>query len=110
DGKTIDLRFVTAASRQIGEALRHKPDYHVVVVKSTVVPGTTEACVMPVVESASGKKAGKDFGVGMNPEFLSEGEAVHDFMFPDRIVLGGIDDRTIDTLEELYRPFTTAPR
>jgi UDPglucose 6-dehydrogenase len=110
DGKTIDLTFVTAASRQIGEALRQKSSYHVVVVKSTVVPGTTDRCVTPVLESASGKKAGTDFGVGMNPEFLSEGEAVHDFMFPDRIVLGGIDDRTIDALEAVYRPFPDAPR
>ena len=62
-----------------------------VVVKSTVVPGTTDDVVLPILEEASGKKAGVDFGVGMNPEFLTEGEAVSDFMDPDRIVLGGLD-------------------
>jgi UDPglucose 6-dehydrogenase/GDP-mannose 6-dehydrogenase len=62
------------------------------------------------LEASSGKKVGADFGVGMNPEFLSEGEAVHDFMFPDRIVLGGIDERTIETIDEVYRDFPDAPR
>lgn len=88
DGREIDLNAVLTASRQIGEVLRTKADYHMVVVKSTVVPGTTDSKVLPVIEAASGKKAGRDFGLGMNPEFLSEGEAVHDFMSPDRIVLG----------------------
>jgi UDPglucose 6-dehydrogenase/GDP-mannose 6-dehydrogenase len=110
NGQTIDLTAVLTASRQIGAALRVKSGYHVVVVKSTVVPGTTDGLVLGELESASGRKAGEGFGVGMNPEFLSEGEAVHDFMFPDRIVLGGIDDRTIDVLEAVYAPFPEAPR
>jgi UDPglucose 6-dehydrogenase len=110
DGQSIDLSYVLAASRQIGEALRSKIGYHVVVVKSTVVPGTTDGCVLPAVESSSGKQAGIDFGVGMNPEFLSEGEAVNDFMRPDRIVLGGIDERTIERLTDVYAPFPDAPR
>jgi len=110
DGQTIDLSAVVAASRQIGSTLRNKTAYHVVVVKSTVVPGTTDLHVIPALEAAAGKRAGMDFGVGMNPEFLSEGEAVHDFMFPDRIVLGGNDARSLDALEELYRPFASAPR
>ena len=93
------------ATRQIGAALKRKTGYHVVVVKSTVVPGTTDERVLPELESASEKTAGVDFGVGMNPEFLSEGEAVNDSLFPDRIVLGGIDERTIDVLERLYEPF-----
>ena len=110
NGQTIDLSAVMAAARQIGSTLRNKTAYHVVVVKSTVVPGTTDSYVTPALEAAAGKRAGVDFGVGMNPEFLSEGEAVHDFMFPDRIVLGGNDAETLDTLEELYRPFPAAPR
>jgi UDPglucose 6-dehydrogenase len=110
NGQTIDLAAVNAASRQIGSTLRNKASYHVVVVKSTVVPGTTDLQVIPALEAAAGKRAGVDFGVGMNPEFLSEGQAVHDFMFPDRIVLGGNDARTLDALEELYRPFPAAPR
>lgn len=105
DGKTIDLTAVLGASREIGEALKRKAGYHLVVVKSTVVPGTTDLQVLPALEHSSGKKAGVDFGVGMNPEFLSEGEAVHDFLFPDRIVIGGIDARSSQTLAEIYAPY-----
>ena len=105
DGELIDLTYIKTVSRQIGEALKEKDGYHIVVVKSTVIPGTTEDVVLPILEEASGKKAGVDFGVGMNPEFLREGEAIDDFMHPDRIVLGGIDDRTHAVLEELYAPF-----
>jgi UDPglucose 6-dehydrogenase/GDP-mannose 6-dehydrogenase len=93
-------------SQQIGEALRNKDDYHVVVVKSTVVPGTTVGVVVPILEKASGKRSGIDFGVGMNPEFLREGEAVDDFLNPDRIVLGAIDTKTLRVMEELYAPST----
>jgi UDPglucose 6-dehydrogenase len=110
DGKAIDLTAVLEASRQIGSVLKSKTGYHVVAVKSTVVPGSTDEQVLPALEMASGKKAGQDFGLGMNPEFLSEGEAVREFMFPDRIVLGGIDARTTEKLEEVYRPFPDAPR
>ncbi len=102
DGKAIDLRFVRTVAQQIGAVLKDKNGYHLVVVKSTVVPGTTDEVVLPELEKASGKKAGSDFGVGMNPEFLTEGEAISDFMFPDRIVLGGNDERAIDLLGEAY--------
>ena len=105
DGQEIDLQYIRQVARQIGEVLATKDSYHTVIVKSTVVPGTTEEVVLPILEEASGKKAGKDFGVGMNPEFLKEGEAIDDFMYPDRIVLGGIDDRSIDALAELYAAF-----
>lgn len=105
DGEHIDLSYIKEVSRQIGEAIKEKGSYHVVVVKSTVVPGTSDEIVLPILESASGKKAGADFGVGMNPEFLREGEAIDDFMYPDRIVLGGIDKRTHDTLKEIYSSF-----
>jgi UDPglucose 6-dehydrogenase len=108
DGSEIDLRYIRAVAREIGLALRDKDGYHVVVVKSTVVPGTTDQVVLPILEEASGKLAGADFGVGMNPEFLREGEAVGDFMTPDRIVLGGHDERTLDALTELYAPFQGA--
>lgn len=110
DGTRIDLTAVLRATGQIGSALKEKDGYHVVVVKSTVVPGTTDTCVAPLLESASGRKVGVDIGVGMNPEFLSEGEAVHDFMHPDRIVLGGVDERTLAALEQVYAPFADAPR
>lgn len=105
DGNEIDLRYIKEVSRQIGEVLKDKPTYHVVVVKSTVVPGTTDEVVLSILEEASGKVAGTDFGVGMNPEFLKEGEAIQDFMNPDRIVLGGIDKKTISVLRELYSVF-----
>ena len=105
DGKTIDLTAVLGATREIGEALKRKQGYHLVVVKSTVVPGTTDTHVLPALEKASGKKAGVDFGVGMNPEFLSEGEAVQDFLFPDRIVIGGIDARSSQVLTDIYLPY-----
>ncbi|MCP4424945.1 MAG: UDP-glucose/GDP-mannose dehydrogenase family protein, partial [Chloroflexi bacterium] len=102
DGEEIDLTYIKQVSRQIGEVLRDKDDYHVVVVKSTVVPGTTDDVVRPILEESSGKKAGPDFGLGMNPEFLREGKAIEDFMVPDRIVLGGIDGRSQDALAKLY--------
>ncbi|MBE0568182.1 MAG: UDP-glucose/GDP-mannose dehydrogenase family protein [Deltaproteobacteria bacterium] len=109
DGKEIDLTQVKEVSAMIGRALRGKVGDHAVVVKSTVVPGTTDEVVLPILEEASGKKAGRDFGVGMNPEFLTEGQAIADFMNPDRIVLGANDDRTMSLLERLYRPFDGAP-
>jgi UDPglucose 6-dehydrogenase len=98
----IDLRFVREASRSIGERLKAKDSYHVVVVKSTVVPQTTRQVVTPIIEEASGRKAGRDFGVGMNPEFLREGKAVHDFMHPDRIVIGGDDEKALGIIKSLY--------
>ena len=109
-GDKIDLGYVKEASRQIGEALREKERYHMIVVKSTVVPGTTDDVVTPAVENASGKKAGVDFGMGMNPEFLREGEAVGDFMHPDRIVMGSMDDKSMVMLEKLYQPFTSVDK
>jgi UDPglucose 6-dehydrogenase/GDP-mannose 6-dehydrogenase len=110
DGTEIDLSFIERVSRHIGGVLKDKGSYHVVVVKSTVVPGTTDEFVLPILEESSGKTAGIDFGVGMNPEFLREGEAIHDFMFPDRIVIGGMDQRTIDALGELYDVFDGADK
>ena len=94
NGQVIDLTYIRQVAEKIGGVLKSKSAYHVVVVKSTVVPGTTDTVVTPLLESASGKKAGLDFGVGMNPEFLREGEAVDDFMSPDRIVLGACDARS----------------
>lgn len=105
NGDDIDLTYIQEVSQQVGVVLREKRGYHVVIVKSTVVPGTTEEVVLPIIEKASGKIAGTDFGLGMNPEFLREGMAVQDFLYPDRIVLGGVDERTLDQLESLYRVF-----
>ncbi|BAI62488.1 UDP-glucose 6-dehydrogenase [Methanocella paludicola SANAE] len=105
EGGKIDLRFVREASRSIGQRLKNKSSYHVVVVKSTVVPQTTQSVATPILEEASGKKAGVDFGVGMNPEFLREGKAVHDFMHPDRIVIGGDDPKAQAVIKSLYKGY-----
>lgn len=101
----IDLKYVSRAAKHIGEALKVKEDYHSVFVNSTVVPGTTESLIIPILEEQSGKKAGEGFGAGMTPEFLKEGEAVEDFMYPDRLVLGGIDEQSLSTMEAIYSGF-----
>ncbi len=111
----IDLKYVEKVSSDIGKILKDKNSHHLVVVKSTVLPGTTEYSVLPLLEKNSGKKAGSDFGVAMNPEFLREGNAVEDFMHPDRIIIGGIDERSTKILLELYKGFkcpviTTNPK
>ena len=105
----IDLGQIVAAAEQIGAALADLDRYHVVVVKSTVVPGTTEEVVGPAIAAASGKRIGQDVGLAMNPEFLREGVAVEDFLEPDRIVLGGVDERTLEVLSELYSVFESTP-
>ena len=101
---SIDTSYVERASQDIAEALMEKDEYHVVCVKSTVVPGTTEGLVLPIMEVA-GLEMGKDMGLGMNPEFLREGVALDDFMNPDRIVIGGADDRSKSVLREIYQDF-----
>ncbi len=109
DGERIDLGYVREAARQVGTALRDKRSHHVVVVKSTVVPGTTDGVVRPIIEQASGRRAGEGFGLGMNPEFLTEGVAIEDFMHPDRIVLGGADERSVAAQREVYAAFVGVP-
>jgi UDPglucose 6-dehydrogenase len=103
---TNDLTFVKEVTTQIGTLLKKKTSFHVVVVKSTVLPGTTHEIVLPLLEKHSGKTAGKDFGVAMNPEFLKEGVAVKDFLEPDRIVIGSYDEKTKTTMRHLYKSFT----
>jgi len=107
DDGSIDLSYVKDAARSIGIALREKKEWHLVVVKSTVLPGTTTDVVLPTIEKFSGKKAGKDFGIAMNPEFLREGKAVKDFLEPDRIVIGCYDERSKEVLRELYKDFNS---
>lgn len=100
----INLQYLEAAVEQVGAALADADRYQVVVVKSTVVPGTTGGMVRQVLEHSSGRPLG-DFGLCMNPEFLSQGSAVSDFMDPDRIVIGAADERAGAVLEELYAGF-----
>ena len=101
---SIDLSIMEAGAEQLGDTLAQKPDWHSVVVKSTVVPGSTEDVITPVLETASGKTAGEEFGVGMNPEFLREGSAVHDFLDPDKVVLGADDERARDDMRAVFDP------
>jgi UDPglucose 6-dehydrogenase/GDP-mannose 6-dehydrogenase len=103
-GEAQDLSFIEAAAGQIGTLLPQVGKYHVVAVKSTVVPGTTRNVVWSAVERASGMKLG-EFGVCMNPEFLREGSAVEDFADPDRIVIGQADERSGDAMIRLYEKF-----
>ncbi len=100
-----NLSYVETVARQIGEAIGSKDSYHTVVVKSTVAPGTTLGLVKPVLEKASGMEAGDDFGLGMNPEFLKEGDAVRDFMEPDRVVYGTVGEKARNHLREIYAGF-----
>jgi UDPglucose 6-dehydrogenase len=100
----IDVGPVKAASRSIAKALRRSDEYKVVVMKSTVVPSTTDSIVRPILEKVSGKVAGKDFGLCMNPEFLQEGSALTDSMKPSRVVVGSEDKRAGDLLMALFAP------
>jgi GDP-mannose 6-dehydrogenase len=85
---SLDLTYLTRVCEQIGECLREKEGYHIVVVRSTVLPGTTHGTVIPTLERCSGKKYGEGFGVSVNPEFLREGSALHDVRHPPVTVVG----------------------
>ena len=108
----IDLSYIKEATKSVGNVLATKRSYHLVVVKSTVVPGTTENVVIPVLERYSGKKAGNEIGICMNPEFLTEISGTwskdegtkKDFFTEDRIVIGEYDKKSGDVLEGVYEP------
>ena len=85
---SLDLQYLERVSEEVGRALRDKPDYHVIVVRSTVLPGTTHSIVIPALERESGKKYGDGFGVSVNPEFLREGTALKDFRRPPLTLVG----------------------
>jgi len=99
---SLDLTYLQRVCGEIGAALAEKDGYHVVVIRSTMLPGTMEGVVIPTLESHSGKAAGIDFGVCVNPEFLREGSAVHDFLHPPKTVIGESDPRAGELLARLY--------
>ena len=99
---SLDLKYVRNVCNQIGEVLKDKADYHVVVARSTMLPGSMLEVVIPTLEEASGKKAGVDFGVCNNPEFLREGTAVHDFYNPPKTVIGESDKRSGEIIAAIY--------
>lgn len=105
ENKSIDLGYIESTAREIGEALKQKDKYHLVVVRSTVVPGTTRNLVGKIITEVSGKVPGKDFGLCMQPEFLAEGRSIEDTLRPDRIVIGEIDERSGAMLQEFYEYF-----
>jgi GDP-mannose 6-dehydrogenase len=98
----LDLKFVRRVSEQIGQALRRKSDFHVVVCRSTVLPGSMRGIILPILEEWSGKRAGMEFGLCNNPEFLREGSGVHDFDHPPKVVIGQIDARSGNLVAGLY--------
>ncbi|MGQ9862693.1 MAG: nucleotide sugar dehydrogenase [Thiobacillaceae bacterium] len=98
----LDLSYVRRVCEQIGEVLREKDGFHVVVARSTMLPGSMRNVVIPALEQCSGKRAGVDFGVCNNPEFLREGTAVYDYYNPPKTVIGETDHEAGDMLVRLY--------
>jgi GDP-mannose 6-dehydrogenase len=98
----LDLRFVRRCCEEIGAALKKKNEFHVVVMRSTMLPGSMRTVVIPTLEEASGKRAGQEFGVCINPEFLREGTAVWDYRNPPKTVIGESDAAAGDCLVSLY--------
>ncbi|WP_436344887.1 UDP-glucose 6-dehydrogenase AglM [Natronorubrum sp. FCH18a] len=104
DDGSLDLAIMRAGSESLGQALAEKAGDHLVVVKSTVLPGTTEDVVGPILEEESGKRIGDGLELAMNPEFLRMGTAVTDFLEPDKVVVGATSEGAAATLRDLYEP------
>jgi GDP-mannose 6-dehydrogenase len=102
----LDLRYIETVAREIGLAIKDKLGRHTVVVRSTVLPGTVKSIVVPILEAASGKRAGEDFGVAVNPEFLRESTAIQDYNNPPMTVIGEWDEASGELLTSLYADLT----
>jgi GDP-mannose 6-dehydrogenase len=100
----VDVTFVKRVSEQIGEALKGKKKYFVVAVRSTILPGTVEGLIIPLIEKRSQKTVGKDFGICMVPEFLREGSSIDDFYHPPKNVIGEYDKRSGNALARIFKP------
>jgi GDP-mannose 6-dehydrogenase len=103
---SLDLAQVQRVVGEIGDLLREENSFHVVVVRSTVLPGTLDNVVRPLLEQRSGKKEGKDFGICMNPEFMRESTAIHDFYHPPFTIIGTRHDRAAERVAEIYSSLT----
>lgn len=99
---SLDLSYVRDACRQIGAALEAKRHYHLIAIRSTMLPGTIAEVVIPALEANSKKRANRDFGVAINPEFLREGTSIQDFNNPPFTLIGADDDDAIEPLRKLY--------
>ena len=99
---SLNLTYIKRACQQIGEALASKSRYHIVAIRSTMLPGTMEQTIVPALEVYSGKRAGRDFGVAVNPEFLREGTSLYDFSNPPFTLIGADDEETSGPLQRLY--------
>ncbi len=102
----FSIRYAAQAAREIGRALQRKTSYHLVALTSTVLPGSTEHGILPVLEQESGKRCGRDFGLCYNPEFIALGSVIHDLLNPDFILIGESDARAGATLEQYYAGFS----
>jgi len=99
---SLKFDYVEQACRHIGVALKNKETFHSVVLRSTVVPGAAYNIAIPTLEKESGKKSGRDFGFGNNPEFLRESTAIYDYFNPPKIVIGALDNRTAAMISKMY--------
>jgi len=104
----LDFKYIRRVCEKIGAALKNKSEHHVIVIRSTILPGTMKKIVIPTLEQFSLKKAGEDFGVCNNPEFMREGTAVYDYYHPPKTVIGETDSRSGDLLASIYEK-TDAP-
>jgi GDP-mannose 6-dehydrogenase len=110
-----DLRtdFLERVAAEIGDALRTKDGYHIVVIRSTILPGTAEEVVLPILEQRSGKHVNEGFGLCVNPEFLREGVAIRDFYDPPFTIIGSLRREDAETVAQLYAgveaPFSSPP-
>ncbi len=100
---SLDLKHVEKVCEEIGPALKNKNSYHVIVARSTMLPGSTREVIIPALERTSGKKAGVDFGVCFNPEFLREGTSVYDYYNPPKTVIGADDEKSAAVVREIYK-------
>ena len=103
----LDLSYVERVCEQIGAAMRGKSSRHTVIIRSTVLPGSTHSVAVPAIERTSGLAAGRDFGYGMNPEFLREGTSIKDFYDPPFTVVGTEDEATVEAVRDLYATIAT---